>query len=78
MPDLASLGRTLLLIGLGLAVLGGVVWALGRGGVPIGRLPGDFRFEIAGVSCFVPLATSLLLSLGLTVLLNVILRLLNK
>jgi len=78
MPDLTSLGRTLLIVGLGLAVLGGVVWALGRSGLPVGRLPGDFRFEIGGVSCFIPLATSLLLGLGLTVLLNVILRLLNK
>jgi hypothetical protein len=78
MPDLPSLGRTLLLVGLGLAVLGGVVWVLGRSGLPLGRLPGDFRFEIGGVSCFIPLATSLLLGLGLTVLLNVILRLLNK
>jgi hypothetical protein len=78
MPELASLGRTLLLIGLSLAVVGGVVWGLSRIGLPIGRLPGDLRFEVAGVSCFIPLATSLLLSLGLTLVLNVVLRLLNK
>jgi hypothetical protein len=78
MPDLASIGRTILFIGLGLATLGAIVWGLGRSGLPVGRLPGDFRFEVGGVSCFVPLATSLLLSLGLTLLLNVVVRLLNK
>ena len=78
MPDLASIGRTLLLVGLGLAVLGAIAWGLGRSGLPIGRLPGDFRFELGGVSCFVPLATTLLLSLGLTLLLNVVARFLNR
>ncbi|HSB88514.1 MAG TPA: DUF2905 domain-containing protein [Anaerolineales bacterium] len=78
MPDPASLGRTLLLIGLGLAVLGGALWGLSRVGLPIGHLPGDFRFQVGGVSCFIPLATSVLLSLGLTLLLNLLLRLLNK
>jgi Protein of unknown function (DUF2905) len=78
MPDLSSLGRTLLLLGAGVAVLGGVLWALGRSGVPLGRLPGDFRFDVGGVSCFVPLATAILLSLGLTLLLNLVVRFLNK
>jgi Protein of unknown function (DUF2905) len=75
---MASIGRTLLFVGLGLAVLGAITWALARSGLPVGRLPGDFRFEVGGISCFVPLATTLLLSLGLTLLLNVIVRLLNK
>jgi hypothetical protein len=78
MPDLSSLGRTLLLLGAGVAILGGVLWALGRSGVPLGRLPGDFRFDIGGVSCFIPLASSILLSLGLTLLLNLVVRFLKK
>jgi len=44
----------------------------------VGRLPGDIRIQRDGVSCFIPLATSLLLSLALTVILNVLVRLLNK
>ena len=78
MPDLSSLGRTLLLLGAGVTLVGGVLWALGRSGVPLGRLPGDFRFDIGGATCFVPLATSILLSLGLTLLLNLVVRFLNK
>jgi hypothetical protein len=75
---LSSLGRTLLLLGAGVAVIGGILWVLGRSGVPLGRLPGDFRFDVGGVSCFIPLATSILLSLGLTLLLNLVVRFLNK
>lgn len=75
MLDLSQLGRWLLLFGLGLVIVGGVVWILGRTGIPLGRLPGDLHFETSGVSCFVPLATSLLLSLLLTLALNLIARL---
>lgn len=78
MPDLTNLGRWLVLLGLGLAALGALVWALGRTGLPIGRLPGDFRFEIGSLSCFFPLASMVLISLLLTLVLNLIVRLLNK
>lgn len=78
MPDLTNLGRWLVLLGLGLAALGGLVWVFGRTGVPFGRLPGDFRFETGNVSCFLPLASIIVLSLLLTLVLNLVLRLLNK
>ncbi len=78
MPDLNSLARWLVVLGIGIAVLGGLLWLLARLGLPLGRLPGDFRFNAGGVSCFIPLATSIVLSLLLTLALNVILRLLRK
>lgn len=78
MPDPHSLSRWLILIGLALAGTGAVVWLLGRSGITLGRLPGDLRFSVGGGSCFLPIATSLILSLVLTVLLNLILRVLHK
>jgi hypothetical protein len=78
MPELTTAGRWLILVGLGLAALGGLVWVFGRTGVPFGRLPGDFRFETGSVSCFFPLASMIVLSLLLTLVLNLVLRLLNK
>jgi hypothetical protein len=73
---LNEVGKWLVLTGLALALLGGVLWLIGR--VPfLGRLPGDIRIETDGVSCFIPLATSILLSLLLTLLLNLI-RALHK
>jgi len=56
------MGRALILFGL-LAVTVGVLINLG---VPIGRLPGDFTFRRGGFTLYVPLATSVLASVVLT------------
>ncbi len=78
MFDIANLGRILVIAGLGLAAVGAVLWGLSRTSLPIGQLPGDFRFEFSNVSCFVPLATLVVVSLLLTLVLNVLIRFLNK
>jgi len=67
--DLGQLGRLLLLGGAALLALGAILLLLGRV-VPGGRLPGDIVITRGPVSCFIPLATSLLFSLLLTILLN--------
>ena len=78
MPEVTTLGRWLVILGLGLAAIGGLVWVLGRAGLPLGRLPGDFRFETGSLTCFVPLASMIVLSVLLTLVLNLIVRLLNR
>jgi hypothetical protein len=75
MFDLGNVGRWLVLAGLALAALGGLLWMFARIGLPLGRLPGDFHFQASGITCFVPLATTLLLSILLTLALNLIARL---
>ena len=75
--EIQALGRILLVLG-GMIALTGVVLILG-GRLPfLGRLPGDVHFQREGVSCTVPLATSLLLSLIATILLNVVARLFRR
>jgi len=75
--DMSALGKWLVLIGLGIAGLGGLVWLLGR--FPFfGNLPGDIRIQGENFGCLIPLASMLLLSLLLTVILNVVIRLLNR
>jgi hypothetical protein len=69
MGDLSQVGRFLVLGGILLLITGLIVLLLGRF-LPGGRLPGDIVITRGPVSCFVPLATSLLLSLLLTILLN--------
>jgi hypothetical protein len=59
------LGKTLVLIGLGIAALGVLVML----GVPLGRLPGDFHIRRGTFSFYFPLATSVLLSIILTLVL---------
>jgi len=62
-----SLGRMLLLIGVTLVLLGGVLLLVGK--VPfLGRLPGDIVIERKNFTFYFPLATSILLSIVLTLL----------
>ncbi|MBD3160566.1 MAG: DUF2905 family protein [Candidatus Eisenbacteria bacterium] len=65
------LGRVLLLFGLGIAALGLLLLVAPK--IPfLGRLPGDLRFQRDGTTIFLPLATCLLLSILLTVILNLL------
>jgi Protein of unknown function (DUF2905) len=67
MDDLAPIGRSLLVVGL---VLAGIGLLLMTGtGLPLGRLPGDIRFQRDGVTVFIPLGTMLLVSVVLSLLL---------
>ena len=62
-----DLARILVGIGLVLVVAGGVVWLFGRLGWPLpGRLPGDLVFRRDGFTFYFPLATSILLSVLLS------------
>ena len=76
--DLPSLGKGIVVLGLILVVVGVSLWLLGRTSLPLGRLPGDIRIERENVSCYVPIVTMILLSVVLTIGLNVIVRLMNR
>ena len=76
--DLSSLGKWVAFAGLLLVLVGGALWLLGRSGLPVGRLPGDIRIEAENVSCYVPIATMIILSIVLTIVLNIVVRLLNR
>ncbi len=70
----ANLGRLLIWIGGALLLLGLLLLLLSR--LPwAGRLPGDIVVRREGFTLFVPLGTMVLLSLLLTVVLNLIIRL---
>ena len=69
MPGFESLGRILLLIGVILVLLGGLLLLVGK--VPfLGRLPGDIVIERKNFTFYFPLATSILVSIVLTLLLS--------
>ncbi len=71
-----SLGKALMLMGVVVLVLGGALLLLGlvwRGGVP--RLPGDILWRRGNSTFYFPLVTMLLLSLVLTIVLNLLARL---
>ncbi len=70
--DLSGVGKLLLILGAILAVFGVVFVLVGRGVIP--RLPGDFSFGSRNWRVYLPLGTSILISIVLTVLLNLFLR----
>lgn len=73
-----SIGRFLMFVGIALLLIGGAVFLAGKFGLPLGRLPGDIRIEGQNGTFYFPLATSILVSVVLTVLLNLVIRLFRK
>jgi Protein of unknown function (DUF2905) len=66
---LQDAGRIVLVFGVLLVLVGGALMLFGRF-----HLPGDLVFRRGGVTVYVPLASSLILSVALTVVLSFIFR----
>jgi hypothetical protein len=69
---MAEMGRVLVVVGVALVVIGGLVMLLGRSGLPLGRLPGDFLYRGKNTTFYFPLATSIVVSVVLSLLLFLI------
>jgi hypothetical protein len=72
---MADMGRLLFMFGIALVVIGGVVMLLGRTGLPLGRLPGDILYRRKNTTFYFPLASSILISIVLSIVLFLIGRL---
>jgi hypothetical protein len=70
--DLAALGKIVVALGLGLAAFGLLLVLVGKGLFP--HLPGDLSFKLGSARVYLPLATSIVVSVVLTVLLNLLWR----
>ena len=66
----SQMGKTLLVIGLAIAGLG----LLTMIGIPFGKLPGDIAIRRGNFSFYVPLATSIVLSILLSLLFSLFRR----
>jgi hypothetical protein len=65
----------LVILSVALVVIGGVVMLLGRTGLPLGRLPGDILYRGKNTTFYFPLASSILISVVLSIVLFLIGRL---
>jgi hypothetical protein len=73
-----SIARYAIIAGLILIIIGVLLFGASKLNLPLGRLPGDIRIEGEHGSFYFPLATSIVLSILLTIVLNVIVRLFKK
>lgn len=74
---MASLGKVLLFCSIALATAG-LVLLFGHKIPFLGRLPGDILIQRENFRFYLPLATSFLISAGITIALNLVLRFFTK
>ena len=76
MQNLDVIGRWVVIAGIALIVVGGLVWLLSK--IPgLNQLPGTLKVELGSFTCIFPILASIVLSILLTVALNVIARLMK-
>jgi len=72
--ELMDVGKLLVFLGVLLVGAGVVVMLLGRVHFPLGRLPGDFLYRGKNTTVYFPLATSVVVSVVLSVVLYLVSR----
>ena len=77
-----NIARYLIIFGLVLIILGGIFFLAAKQGfklsdIPLGRLPGDFQIQVGSMTCLIPIVSSLIISIVLTAMINLILRIIN-
>jgi len=73
-----NIARFLVIGGIVLILIGGGVYLAAKFGIPLGKLPGDIRIEGENGSFYFPIASSILVSILLTIILNLIIRFWRK
>ncbi len=66
--------RLLMIAGALLFVVGAALFIASKLGIPLGRLPGDISWQGKNVRVFAPITTMIVVSVVLTVILNLISR----
>jgi hypothetical protein len=69
---MTELGKLLVVLGIVLVMAGVVLTVLGKTNLPLGRLPGDIVYRGKNTTFYFPLATSVLVSVVLSIVLYVV------
>ncbi len=69
---MSEFGKLFIVLGIALVVVGLALTLLGRAHIPLGRLPGDIIYRGKNTTFYFPLATSILLSVVLSLVLYLI------
>lgn len=69
---MTEMGRLLVVLGIALILIGGIIMLLGRTGLPLGRLPGDIVYRSKSSTFYFPVASSILISVVLSIVLALV------
>ena len=69
---MTEFGKLLVLLGGSIVIVGLALVLLGRTDLPLGRLPGDMLYRGKNTTFYFPLATSIVVSVVLSILMYVI------
>jgi len=75
---MSSFAKYLIGFGFLIVLIGVIILALNKIGIPLGKLPGDIHFKKERFVFYFPIITSIIISIGLTILINVIIWLFKK
>ncbi len=73
-----TFARYIIIGGIVLILIGGGIYLAAKLGIPLGRLPGDIRIQGENGSFYFPITSSILVSVILTIVLNLISRFWGK
>ncbi len=75
---ISNIGKWLVFAGVGIIVLGLIIIGLSKLGIPIGKLPGDIATQKENGGVYLPIASSIVISIILTIGINFFLWLFKK
>jgi hypothetical protein len=73
-----EIGKIIFWLGLGITFVGLLIWLGAKIGIPFGKLPGDFQWSGESYGVYFPIVSSIVISILLTIGLNVVLWLFRK
>jgi hypothetical protein len=73
---LEQIGKITIILGISLVVIGGILYLLGKAGMQ--RFPGTLVYNFPGGVCVIPILGSILFSIILTIIINIIFKSSNK
>jgi hypothetical protein len=74
----SSFGKWFIYAGLGLIIIGLLIWLGSKIGISFGKLPGDIHVQKEKFSFYFPIVTSIIVSVVLTLVINLIFWFLRK
>jgi len=72
--DLMNIARMLAVFGIGLLLIAGLIYLAAQLNLPFGNLPGDLIIKRENFTCMIPIVSSLIISIILTLLINLFLK----